>query len=383
MRILVISDLPQFVTGGAEMQAARLIQAWLDAGHEVVCMGRRMDDTHVTLGRHTIAVHRIRVVSWLGRPVRALTYLVSLAGLLLRYRRWAEVIYTRFLGEGAVTAAGLRQLRLIDARLVATPANTHGSGDVSFLRSVPFSGWLVKLLDRQCDAINLIAEAMAPELAAAGFSGRNFTRIPNGIPVRPVPTRSASGPLRFVAVGRLSPQKGYDLLLRALALVREQLLPGQIRIIGSGPEHDRLVEMTRALQLSEQVQWLGELPQAEITLELERAQLFLLPSRYEGLSNAGLEAMERSMPLLLTRCGGLDRYVTEDVGWTVPPDDVVALAGALTMANAAPVDMLAKMGGRAREVVEREFDMAIIASRYLNLFGDISDSPARANQGSS
>src|SRR4249919_2670819 len=101
MRILVISDLPQFVTGGAEMQAARLIEAWAAMGHEVVCFGRRMGAREVTLGTHTIRTRRIRTLRQPGRPVRALTYFLSLAWLLLRWRGWPDVVYCRFLGDAA------------------------------------------------------------------------------------------------------------------------------------------------------------------------------------------------------------------------------------------------------------------------------------------
>ena len=92
MRIVVISDLPQFVTGGAETQAASLIEAWMDAGHEVICFGRRMGSGPVRLGRHPVSVRRIPVVSGLGRTLRGMSYLLSLSLVLLRHRRRIDVI---------------------------------------------------------------------------------------------------------------------------------------------------------------------------------------------------------------------------------------------------------------------------------------------------
>lgn len=377
MRILVVSDLPQFVTGGAEMQAARLIEAWLDAGHEVTCLGRRMGRGPIALGRHQVAVHRIHTASLFGRWSRAATYSLSLAWLLLRHRQWTDVVYTRFLGEAAITAALLKQVQLIHAPLIATPASTKSGGDVSFLRSIPFSAWLIRLLDRQCDAINLIAYDMAGELTEAGFSGNNFRRIPNGIPVRKLQERPATSTASFLAVGRLVPVKGYDILLHALALIRNILVPGQIRIVGDGPEREHLIALSQKLQLVNQIRWLGELPQDQVMYELERAQVFLLPSRYEGLSNAGLEAMERGLPLVLTRCGGLDLYVDERTGWVVPPGDAEALADALSQALAATPSTLTHMGARARAAIERNFDMTIVANRYITLFECLSNRKLR------
>jgi glycosyltransferase involved in cell wall biosynthesis len=368
MRILVISDLPAFVTGGAEMQAARLIEAWLDAGHEVRCLGRRMGPGPVRIGKHLLVVDRIWTTSVLGRWGRAVSYFASLAWLLLQHRRWMDVIYTRFLGEAAATASLLKAVGLLQQPLVATPANTRGDGDTNLLRSLPFGRHLVRLLDRNCDAINLIAEDMVEELQDAGFSGVTFSRIPNGIPVKPLPMRAQASAPRLLAVGRLSRQKGYDVLLRALMRVRERLTAGQVEIIGDGPERERLLLLAAELQLMDQVVWRGELSQTEVADRLEQSHVFLLPSRYEGMSNAGLEAMERGLPLILTRCGGLDRHVGPEMGWVVPPEDEEALSGALSAALALDVDALYGMGMRARECVVKAFDMKIVAKRYLALF---------------
>jgi glycosyltransferase involved in cell wall biosynthesis len=322
----------------------------------------------VRIGKHLLVVDRIWTTSVLGRWGRAVSYFASLAWLLLQHRRWMDVIYTRFLGEAAATASLLKAVGLLHQPLVATPANTRGDGDTNLLRSLPFGRHLVRLLDRNCDAINLIAEDMVEELQDAGFSGVTFSRIPNGIPVKPLPMRAQASAPRLLAVGRLSRQKGYDVLLRALVRVRERLTAGQVEIIGDGPERERLLLLAAELQLMDQVVWRGELSQTEVADRLEQSHVFLLPSRYEGMSNAGLEAMERGLPLILTRCGGLDRHVGPEMGWVVPPEDEEALSGALSAALALDVDALYGMGMRARECVVKAFDMKIVAKRYLALF---------------
>lgn len=375
MRILVISDLPHFVTGGAEMQAMRLVEAWLDAGHRVVCLGRRMGPGPVAIGSHQVEVHRIHTVERFGRLGRAASYACSLAWLLLRHRSWADVVYTRFLGEAAATTALLKQMRLLKAPLVATPANTHGAGDTSYLKSVPFSAALVRLLDRRCDAINLIADGMVDDLRATGFTGHNFSHVPNGIPLRPMVAERTAGPIRFIAVGRLATQKGYDVLLRALARVRASLGETRIVIVGDGPERGRLSELATRLQLAKHIDWHGELAQERVIHELDAAHVFLLPSRYEGMSNAGLEAMSRGLPIIISACGGLDRHVHPGIGWVVPPEDEEALAGAIADALAATPERLDRMRVAARDCVEREFDMQVVASRYIALFRSLVEAP--------
>ncbi|RDS84526.1 glycosyltransferase family 1 protein [Dyella monticola] len=371
MRILVISDLPQFVTGGAEMQAMRLIEKWHEQGHEIICLGRRMGSSPVKTPSGAIETHCIHTFSALGRIGRVLTYTLSLSWLLLRLRHRVDVVYTRFLGEGAATVALLKRWGLLSTPLIATPANTGTGGDITFIRSIPMSNRLIRLLDKECDAINLIAEGMIAELKAEGFSGHNFTTIPNGIYVKPICIRKPSHILRCIAVGRLTPQKGYDVLLQALAHIRAHLSSYEFVIVGDGPERARLERMTEELGLSSQVLWLGELGAQRVLEELELAQLYILPSRYEGMSNAGLEAMERALPVILTCCGGLDCYIKQDMGWVVQPEDDGALAEVILTALNEHHELLRARGIHCRKVVEDLFDIEHTSRRYISLFEDL------------
>lgn len=368
MRILVISDLPQFVTGGAEMQAMRLIEAWMEQGHEVICLGRRMGTAPVRVGSRLVETHRIHTLSRLGRPGRALSYAWSLAITLIRLRHRFDVVYTRFLNEAAATTALLKSMGWVRVPLIATPATVRGEGDVRMLQALPFSHKVIRLLDRHCDAINLIADEMKEELTQAGFSGRSFTHIPNGIHVKPLDRRQVNEPIRFVAVGRLAKPKAYDVLLKALASIRTRLHPGQVTIIGDGPERSTLHDMSKALGLSPYIVWKGELDQASVQRELTKAHVYLLPSRYEGLSNAGLEAMERALPMIVSRVGGLDLHIDANMGWQVIPEDSTSLATAISMAmESTPEELLAK-GACCRKLIESRFDIDVTSKCYAELF---------------
>lgn len=370
MRILVLSDLPQFVRGGAEMQAARLAGYWAQAGHEVRCLGRRMSGSEVVIDGQRIAIARIPMIYGLGRWVRGLSFVLSLGWLLLKHRTWADVIYCRFLGEAAATAAALKALRLLSIPLVATPANVGGTGDAEHLKSVIGWRWIVGLLDRHVDAINLIAPDMAAELQSVGFSGANFQRIPNGIAVAPL-SPASHGKRRWIFVGRLTQQKAIDLLIEALSSLPIPEDAPDILIIGDGPERERLIGMARTCPWRHRLHFLGSLPPEEVPALLVSSELFLLPSRYEGLSNAGLEAMERGLPVILSRCGGLDQYITSKHGWVVPVEDVPALRQALAEALETSPEYLAAIGAACRRLVETNFDMSLVAARYLALFSQL------------
>ena len=371
MHILTISDLPHFVTGGAEMQAARLIEGWMDRGHEVICIGRRMGKGPVKIGRHLVQVRKIYTLPNLGRPGRGISYLFSLSVLLMRYRRWIDVIYTRFLGEAAIVVSMLKRFGLLDIKLVANPAGTRNQGDVHFLRSIPFTPYLIKLLDEECDAINLISPLMDSELRQAGFSGQNFTHIPNGITIRPLNRASQHNNIKFITVGRIAPEKGLDLFLKAVAQLKNRLNPGQVIIVGSGPEETKLRNQAKELQINELIEWTGHLNQSQVQARLNEADVFVLPSRLEGLSNAGLEAMERGLAPIFSACGGLDTYIDKEIGWVVPCNDVLALSKAMSEALSMPMERIRDMGLQARSLIKQEFDIDIIVDRYLDLFAKL------------
>lgn len=374
MRILVISDLSLYVTGGAEVQATRLILAWLDQNHEVICFGRRMERSDVAvIGSHKIKVQRINTLNLAGRLGRAISYFLSLARLLIVHRKWADVIYCRFLGDAALTVSVLKQLRCLRIPLIATPASSE-KGDIQFLHTIPGTRILLNLLRNQCDAINIIAPGIKYELTEAGFNEKSFHYIPNGISITPLRQRKHNKHLKFVAVGRLSAEKGYDLLLRAVSQLRDHFQEGQVTVIGSGPEENKLHHLAATLKISSLIRWTGELDQKGVREILEYSDVFLLPSRWEGLSNAALEAMERALAPIVSSCGGIDTYIDREIGWVIQKNNVNELARAMAEAIALPPSKIRDMGNRARELILSDFDMNNIANRYLELFNGLKHS---------
>ncbi|HET8715595.1 MAG TPA: glycosyltransferase family 4 protein [Holophagaceae bacterium] len=177
--------------------------------------------------------------------------------------------------------------------------------------------------------------------------------IPN--PVPPPPPGSApprEGPRRAVALGRLYPVKGFDVLLEAFAAASTQVPGWELEIWGEGPERGNLERQVEALGLADRVRLPGLTDQP---FEVLRASdLFVLPSRAEGFPNALVEAMACGKAVLCTDFGGAAREIVRDGldGRVVPPADAGALAEALAelMADAGARDRLA---AKAPEVMAR------------------------------
>jgi glycosyltransferase involved in cell wall biosynthesis len=93
------------------------------------------------------------------------------------------------------------------------------------------------------------------------------------------------------------------------------------------------------------------------------------------MSNAALEALEAGLPVLLTRCGGIDTYIDDDTGWLCEPNDLAELTAALLRMLATPGEKIAAMGRQARRIVERHFQIEKIGQQNAELFEQLIDSP--------
>ncbi len=171
-----------------------------------------------------------------------------------------------------------------------------------------------------------LKQAVSPESA----TGRGTPVIPGSTP--------APRPLRLLCVASLTPRKGHDLLLRALAVLRDYAW--HLDCIGS---HDLDPAWAKALLgwreewgLGGRVTFRGPLPAEDLGGHYAAADLFVLPSRFEGYGMVCAEALAHGLPVLATRAGALEDTVPAEAGLLVPPEDAQALAGALRRLFADP-----------------------------------------------
>jgi glycosyltransferase involved in cell wall biosynthesis len=254
--------------------------------------------------------------------------------------------------------------------------NARGTGDSYFLRSIP--GWqlLLELINRHCNAINIIAPAILPDLVELGIDRPRISHIPNGIKIAEPIQRSRPGPTRrMIWTGRIAAQKGIDILLNALANVAASGNGFSLEIIGDGPDKAAIVRQCQLLGLGQMVRFTGAIAKESIRAKLADSDVFVLPSYYEGMSNAALEAMEAGLPVLLTRCGGIDTYIDDETGWICEPNDVEELTAALLRMLAMPGDKIVAMGRQARRIVEGHFQIERIGKQNAELFEQLIDSP--------
>jgi len=367
MRILVCSDIPPYVIGGAEMQAWRLATTWQRNGHIIEIVGHRIPSTIL----EDIRLHHLKVIYRFGRGLRALSYFISLTRFLLKHNKRYDIIYSRFIGEATLSISLLKHIGAIKLPLVAVPAAASNidKSDVALLKSLPFLNQLIVIVNNNCNCINYIAPGIDSSLTSIGIKPRLSVHIPNGVPLpSTIPFGIKHLPRKLLFVGRLEFQKGLDTLLLALERLSKNGYQFEMRIIGHGNQLDNLKQFVIGHELEAHVTFLGEQSQKFIKDELSNADFFILPSRYEGISNAALEALAFGLPIILTKCGGLDTYISPATGWVCEPENPDSLYNAIYAAINISQHQWNTLSENCMRLAVEHFSMESIASKNIQVF---------------
>lgn len=372
MRILIFGNLTPYVPGGAERQVRLLAEGWARLGHQVAVVGSRLPDAELDIDGNTIKLFKAPVYDVLGRPGRSASYFLSLCRVLYRLRGQYDIIYCRFLTDSACSVAFLKQLKLVCRPLVACPASSGPGGDAEFLRSLPFTSALVSMLSSQCDAINLISGGIEDEIKSLNIKPGRWFYIHNGVTRASAPGKMPGNEtLRLIFVGGLREQKGVDLLLHAVSEACRLDVKLTVDLIGDGPDRRKLQDLAESLQLGEITCFHGVLSSEEVAEHIRRSHVLVLPSRWEGMANVALEAMAAGRPVIASRCGGIDRFIGPECGWTIDIDDRAALVSSICSAARLSLEELESMGQASFKLVEQKFNMDLAVTEYLDMFTSV------------
>jgi glycosyltransferase involved in cell wall biosynthesis len=162
---------------------------------------------------------------------------------------------------------------------------------------------------------------------------------------------------RILAVGRLSPEKAYDDLLRAVAELVRRGVDVELELIGDGPERDALTRLADQLRIKERVSFRGWLRVEEVRTAMQEATVLAQPSLIEGLPTVVEEAMAVGLPVVGSRVGGIPELLDQGrCGVLTMPRDVAGLADALETVIADGALRLT-LAARARARAEQMLDM--------------------------
>ena len=208
---------------------------------------------------------------------------------------------------------------------------------------------LRRLLYRRADVLTANTAGVLESLAALDGLPAPVL-LPNPLPRRSgIDAAAVDRPrLGFIAVARLVHQKGLDVLIEALATTQGVAAGWSLTLVGDGPERGALQNQVARLQLGGRVRFLGH--RSDVTRLLAEAAVFVLPSRFEGMPNALLEAMAQGLAVVVSDAspGPLEEIDHRRNGWVIPSEDVAALAQALEQL-AADTGLRESLGAAARD----------------------------------
>jgi len=162
---------------------------------------------------------------------------------------------------------------------------------------------------------------------------------------------------RLFCAARLSPEKGMAFAIKALKILRDKGHDLELRVAGDGPSKQHLETLANELGISENVKFLGFLTEHQVIDELQKADLFVLPSFVEGLPVSAMEAMAIGVPVIATNIAGTSELVEDgQTGILVRPSDSQALADTV-IGLIADYKFRLRGAERARKKVTDEFDI--------------------------
>lgn len=247
---------------------------------------------------------------------------------------------------------------------------------INFLRSLA-----IRFLYPKADKIVFPSRDMADKIMKSyGVEKQKVNIIPNPVDIATITERSQEiieDPVYqaknniIIAIGRLSKEKGFLYLIKAIALLSKQGINCELVILGDGAEKISLQNLSKDLRVEERVHFLGF--QSNPYKYLAHSKIFVLSSLYEGFPNVLLEAMALGVPSIATRCPtGPEEIITDEVnGLLIPPADEKALAHAIKKLL-LDKDLRTRLSEAARKRAE-DFKVEKIIKQYEDVIENVCE----------
>lgn len=311
---------------------------YLTTFSHVMLAARIMDVPEVPLGATAVTGDRVSVLR--------LPYYI---GLRQGLRSWRTV--RRSVGRAALNADAvilrvpsavatlcaqqmdrLRVPFLVEA--IGDPHQVFARGVVSHPLRPVLRRWYTRAMQHQCRSAAAVLyeteralQNRYPASPCAITAGISSVSLPGeAFADRPRPTGATHRPPVLMSIGTLEqPYKGIDVLVRAVYLLATAGIDVRLIHVGIGQFHSQLQRLAERLGVAHQVTFAGWLPSVDaLRRQLDAADLFVMPSRTEGLPRALIEAMARGLPAVATAVGGIPELLPDD--YLIPPGDAAQLA---------------------------------------------------------
>jgi glycosyltransferase involved in cell wall biosynthesis len=373
--VMLVNEFSPLPVGGAERQAERLSAHLAKHGWPVWVLTRRAPGLAASESRFGFKI--IRPPAWGPGKLQTISFVLGAMVELWRLRKDYGILHAH-LAFGPAFAAVL-SARLLGKRVVVKLGNSGEFGDIQVSQKTWRGRLRLSVFRRWADVVIVLDEAMQYEALSAGFNSKCIRRMSNGINAKAFTTSNSrqdaqsalglAGKVVVLSMGRLAAQKSLPVLFRSFA----GALPGcpdlHLLILGDGLGRAALEEMAKSLNISGHVTFAGN--QADVKPYLNAADLFVLPSASEGISNALLEAMSAGLACLATPVGGNTEVLDDGrCGMLLPVGDVRAWSEAL-IGLGQSAQTREHLGKAAQERIRSEYDFGVVGERYESLYAEL------------
>lgn len=368
--VMIIQDYyPRL--GGAQRQIAEQAPLLKKLDVEIIVLTRRYPGLIAFEQIGGVPVYRLPSLG--PKPLAAVTFILSAIWRIIRLH--PDLIHAQELlspGTTAVLARGLTGIPV-----VAKVLRGGLLGDIAKIRRGGLGKFRVPFICNHIDAFAVISQEINGELARAGVPESNRFPITNGVdtdrfaPLEPDERRvtrrrlglPADG-LLAVYTGRFEPEKRLDQVIRMWPGVRKDHPTAHLVLLGSGKQDEYLRQLA-----GDGVHFMGQV--ADVLPYLQTADLFLLPSSTEGLSNSMLEALACGLPIIATTVGGAEDVLSHnDNGWLVPPDEPEQLLEALRIVL-ADQPLRNRLGRSARQRMLDAYSLPVIVHKIRAMYDEV------------
>lgn len=360
MRVLFWSGTFWPVIGGVEVHAAKLLPALRERGYEFIVVTTHNVPDYPQEGKFEgIPVYRFPF--WKG--FNDVTQLMAIRQQITRLKRSFAPDLIHINGVGIGDFFHLTTANVHPAPLLVTLSNDLQrqslDRDTSLSRILRAADWVSSV---SVTGLNQ-ASKLVTEIQGHSSVIHYGLDTPSCSP-SPLPTDTP----RLLCLGRLAPQKGFDLALTAFASIIKRFPHARLVLAGDGPERSALERQTSQLGLTHAVDFLGWVLPEKIPTLLNTATMVVMPSRWEGHPLVALQASLMARPIVATRVGGLPEIVDHQrTGLLVEKENSIALADAITflLGNIATAS---RMGQEARSRTQQKFSWEGCVDAYDSLY---------------
>lgn len=370
--VMLVNEFPPAPVGGAERQVERLAGYLAREGLDIQVITRSFAECPRVETRNGYRIIRIRQVG--PGKMRTLSFVIgALLAILLR-RNSFDVLHAHLAFSPAAVAALAG--RLLGKAVVVKFGTGGASSEIAVSRKSWRGQLRLAILRRWVDVYVALTDEMKTELIQTGFDRSRIVRMSNGIDAAefaPAEDReqakaavSFGGMVLVLFAGRLVAIKGLPILLQAFGTVVRDCDRVRLIVAGEGDQRAALESAVERQRLRPYVQFVGKV--SDMGPYLRAADIFVLPSLGEGISNSLLEAMSAGLACIASRVGGAVELLDNgNCGILVAPNDAGQLAEALsTLVNQR--QEVVRLGSLARERVLQLYDFSSVAAKYIELY---------------